>query len=298
MEVSRFFEGGLGVRHDVVFLLNSRMSGVVGGRCGGGPGVSALRGSRLRAGLARVSRRAGRAVGGSPRAVAASTSSPIRAPAPAALQVQPAHVDAVLGEQREHGGAARRVGGDIAVLAADEQFAEVALAGGVRHPEGDPEGRRGERGEALRLRRPGCPGRGPDRRRWPRALRSAGAPGPAAGAARPGLRAPPPSAVSSRHAVAARGSQGLPRVGAHKCLQRVSEASQQGDVGVRWQDWASTAGTAGGCGAGAGRHDAPAAASRRRSTSVWKAGRPSARGHLGRGADAVHQVEDGLLPQR
>ena len=37
------------------------------------------------------------------------------------------------------------------MLAAYEQFAEVALAGGVRQPHGDAECGGGQRGEALRL---------------------------------------------------------------------------------------------------------------------------------------------------
>ncbi|GAA3484128.1 hypothetical protein GCM10018966_086600 [Streptomyces yanii] len=70
---------------------------------------------------------------------------------PAAFQVEPADVDPVLGQECEDGGGARRVRGDVAGLAAYEQFAEAAPAGRLRHPEHDAERGRGERGHTLRL---------------------------------------------------------------------------------------------------------------------------------------------------
>ncbi len=69
----------------------------------------------------------------------------------AALQVEAADVDAVLGQQGEDGGGAGGVGGDVAAAAADEQFAEAAPAGGVRHPDRDAERGGGEGGDALGL---------------------------------------------------------------------------------------------------------------------------------------------------
>ncbi|EST26447.1 hypothetical protein M878_27185 [Streptomyces roseochromogenus subsp. oscitans DS 12.976] len=70
---------------------------------------------------------------------------------PAALQVQPADVDPVLGEQGQYGGAAGRVGGDIAALAAHQQLPEAAVPGGVGDPHGDAERGGGEGGETLRV---------------------------------------------------------------------------------------------------------------------------------------------------
>jgi hypothetical protein len=69
----------------------------------------------------------------------------------AALQVQPADVDAVLREDRQDGVAARGVRGHIAVVAADEHLAEVTPARRLRQPYGHPQRGGGERGDTLRF---------------------------------------------------------------------------------------------------------------------------------------------------
>ncbi len=65
--------------------------------------------------------------------------------------MQPADVDPVLGEQRQHGGAAGRVGGDVTAVAAHQQLPQAAVPGVVRGPHGDAERGGGERGQALRV---------------------------------------------------------------------------------------------------------------------------------------------------
>ncbi|GDY63434.1 hypothetical protein SAV14893_028270 [Streptomyces avermitilis] len=65
--------------------------------------------------------------------------------------MQAADVDPVLGQQRQDGGASGGVRRHIAVHAADQQLAEVALPGGVRHPQRDAQRGRRERGQAVRV---------------------------------------------------------------------------------------------------------------------------------------------------
>src|SRR5690606_34387782 len=169
-----------------------------------------------------------------------------------ALQVQPPDVDPVVGEEGEDGGGAGRVGGDVALGAADEEFAELAAGGGggqggeafrfgVGHVLGEDESVDGGR---ERSGQPGYPGAEPTQ-----FVQHVGL---------DGHEQSPFGTLSTR---ADHSASKASRSRRSSAVSGSSHAPPWASVGP-----AGTSATAGG-GAGVTR---PSAASRRSSTRVWK----------------------------